>query len=157
MVSDPVPIPKLKPVILIGGNGFLGRAFAAHLDARQREVFVIGRKDWDSGEAAALATLMKSRLPVIIDMAYATVPSSSFADPVDFTANLGAIIRHLEFAKEFVVDRYIFVSSGGTIYGDQGRQPLSEDSHKQPISPYGIRNWPASIMSRCIAGSKCRR
>ena len=139
MVTGFVPVPSYKPIILIGGNGFLGKAFAAHLATRQREVHVIGRNDWDNGEATALSKSMQSRQPIIIDLAYATVPSSSFADPVgDFTANLGAIIRHLEYAKDIGADRFIFISSGGTIYGDQGDQPLSENASKEPISPYGI-------------------
>lgn len=139
MVTGSVPVPSYKPIILIGGNGFLGKAFAAHLAIRQREVHIIGRQDWESGEATALSKAMQSRQPIIVDLAYATVPSSSFADPVgDFTANLGAIIRHLEYAKNIGADRYIFISSGGTIYGDQGDQPLSENAPKEPISPYGI-------------------
>lgn len=128
-----------NPVILIGGHGFLGRAFAAHLAASGREVRVIGRTDWTSGKAAALAESLAERRPTMVDLAYATVPSSSFADPVgDFTANLGAIIRHLDFARTLGVDRYLFVSSGGTIYGDQGDRPLPETAPKDPISPYGI-------------------
>lgn len=134
-----MPSASFKPIVLIGGNGFLGRAFAAHLAARDREVHVIGRADWDSGRADQLAERLRGRLPVVIDLAYATVPSSSFEDPVaDFTANLGAIIRHLEYAKALVVDRFIFVSSGGTVYGDQGDRPLDELAAKEPISPYGI-------------------
>lgn len=134
-----MPSKNLKPVVLIGGYGFLGNAFASHLVARGRDVHAIGRVDWDSGRTTQLAASLKDRRPVVIDMAYATVPSSSFDDPVgDFTANLGAIIKHLEFARELVVDRFIFVSSGGTIYGDQGHLPLDETAPKAPISPYGI-------------------
>lgn len=139
MVTGSVPVTNLKPIILIGGKGFLGRAFAEYLAAKQREVHIIGRQDWESGKTAALCGDMRSRQPIIIDLAYATVPSSSFADPVgDFTANLGAIICHLEYAKDIGADRFIFISSGGTVYGDQGNQPLSEDAPKEPISPYGI-------------------
>ncbi len=130
---------RSRPVILIGGHGFLGRAFAAHLAARGREVEVIGRADWESGRAAAVSLSLAERRPVVVDLAYATVPSSSFADPVgDFTANLGAIIRHLDFARTIGADRYLFVSSGGTVYGDQGTSPLPESAPKDPISPYGI-------------------
>ena len=107
--------------------------------ARQREVHILGRRDWESGRATELASEMRSRQPILIDFAYATVPSSSFEDPIeDFTANLGAIIRHLEYAKTLQVDRFIFVSSGGTVYGDQGDRPLREGDRKDPISPYGI-------------------
>ena len=100
---------------------------------------MIGRDDWHSGRADALADAMAGRAPVIVDLAYATVPSTSFADPVgDFTANLGAMIRHLEFSRKIGAGRHIFLSSGGTVYGDQGDRPLDEDAPTQPISPYGI-------------------
>ena len=135
---DPV-VQSSAPLILIGGTGFLGRAYAGHLAAGARQIEVIGRDDWHSGRADALADAMAGRAPVIVDLAYATVPSTSFADPVgDFTANLGAMIRHLEFARRVGAARHLFVSSGGTIYGDQGDRPLDEDAPTQPISPYGI-------------------
>lgn len=127
------------PILLIGGTGFLGGAFRAYLKALGREVHVVARADWGSGAADRLAATMAKRRPAIVDFAYATVPSSSFADPVwDFTTNLGAMIRHLDFARAIGVDRHLFVSSGGTIYGDQGDQPLAEDCAKSPLSPYGI-------------------
>jgi UDP-glucose 4-epimerase len=136
--ATPAPA-RTNPVILIGGSGFLGRAYADHLGRRGRDVHLVGRADWGSGRADALAEAMARRDPEIVDFAYATVPSSSFADPVgDFTANLGAMIRHLEYSRRIGAARHLFVSSGGTVYGDQGNRPLAEDSPTRPISPYGI-------------------
>jgi UDP-glucose 4-epimerase len=137
-LSEASPVQP-NPVVLIGGNGFLGGAYAAHLAEGGREAFVLGRADWESGAADDLADRVTGRAPIIVDFAYATVPSSSFADPVgDFTANLGAMIRHLDFARRIGAGRHLFVSSGGTVYGDQGDGPIPEDAPKQPISPYGI-------------------
>lgn len=136
-----------SPLILIGGYGFVGAAYAAHAEAAGREVHRIGRsaladpgeRDWHWGNADRLATTMAGRAPVIIDLAYATVPSTSFGDPVaDFTANLGAVIRHLDFAQAAGAGTYLFISSGGTVYGDADQLPLAEDSPTHPISPYGI-------------------
>lgn len=130
---------RTNPLILIGGTGFLGRAYAARLCAEERDVHVVGRAEWGSGKADALAEAMTGRDPEIVDFAYATVPSTSFADPVgDFTANLGAMIRHLDFSCRIGAARHLFVSSGGTVYGDQGDRPIAEDAPAQPISPYGI-------------------
>ena len=135
------------PLILIGGHGFLGSAFAAHAEAAGREVHLVGRgavanpgeRDWHWGDADRLVAAMAGRAPAIVDLAYATVPSTAFGDPVgDFTANLGAVIRHLDFAKAIGAGAYLFISSGGTIYGDADRLPLAEDSATRPISPYGI-------------------
>lgn len=129
----------VNPLILIGGNGFLGSAYASHLSCGGREVVILGRDDWRSGRAAHIEAAMIGRQPQIVDFAYATVPSSSFADPVaDFTSNLGSMIRHLEFARRVGAGRHLFISSGGTVYGDQNKYPIAEDAPPQPISPYGI-------------------
>ena len=135
------------PLILIGGYGFVGAAYAAHAQSGGREVHCVGRsaladpgaRDWHWGNADRLARAMAGRAPLIVDFAYATVPSTSFGDPVaDFTANLGAVIRHLDFAKAVGAASYLFISSGGTVYGDAERLPLTEDFPTCPISPYGI-------------------
>lgn len=135
------------PLILIGGHGFLGSAFAAHAAAAGREVHRVGRSSipnpgpraWHWDAADDLAAAMAGRAPQIVDFAYATVPSTSFGDPVaDFTANLGAVIRHLDFARAIAAGVYLFISSGGTVYGDDAGLPLTEESPTRPISPYGI-------------------
>ena len=136
-----------SPLILIGGHGFLGSAYAAHATAAGREVHRLGRRavggagprDWHWGETGALERAVAGRAPVVVDLAYATVPSTSFGDPVgDFTANLGAVIRHLDFAGSVGAGAYLYISSGGTVYGDAARLPLGEESPTRPISPYGI-------------------
>lgn len=129
----------VSPAILIGGNGFLGAAFAAHCRGIGREVAIVGRRDWASGAAAALADAMRGSDPVVVDFAYSSPPNTAVADPVeDFTDNLTAMVRHLDFARDVGASRHLFISSGGTIYGDQGDQPLTEDMPKSPLSPYGI-------------------
>lgn len=76
----------------------------------------------------------------IIDLAYATVPQTSFADPVfDLQANLPASVGLLEEASALHgLKRILIVSSGGTVYGPARELPISEDASTQPVSPYGI-------------------
>jgi len=142
------------PLILIGGHGFLGSAYGARAEAAGREVHRVGRRlpveggreagidgqrDWKGSDGPRLLEAMAGRTPQIVDLAYATVPSTSFGDPVgDFTANLGAVIRHLDFARTVGASAYLFISSGGTVYGDSAAIPLTEQSPTHPISPYGI-------------------
>lgn len=136
-----------SPLIIIGGHGFIGSCFAARAIAAGREVHRVGRRvaenagvrDWHWGEGEALVRAVAGRAPVIVDLAYSTVPSTSFGDPVgDFTANLGAVIHHLQFATSVEAAAFLYVSSGGTVYGDAVCLPLTEDSPTRPISPYGI-------------------
>lgn len=138
------------PICLIGGTGFLGRALSRHLREQGARLIVVGRSPsvaaeegeryLSAGELGAReGELSSAGVSAIIDLAYATVPSTSFDDPVaDFSQNLASVFRHLELARRLDVGRFLFVSSGGTVYGEGGREPLPESAAKAPLSPYGI-------------------
>ena len=75
----------------------------------------------------------------VIDLAYSTVPKTSFQDPVrDILSHLPAAVTLFEVASELVIEKLVFVSSGGTVYGKARTLPISEDHPTNPISPYGI-------------------
>jgi len=75
----------------------------------------------------------------IIDLAYATVPKTSFDDPVnDILTNLPPTVKLFEVASSIGLKKIVLVSSGGTVYGRAQNQPLKEDHPTNPISPYGI-------------------
>lgn len=63
----------------------------------------------------------------------------SVADPLaDARTNIMGLLTLLEACREFAVKKFIFISSGGVIYGEPERLPVSEDAPKKPISPYGV-------------------
>ena len=75
----------------------------------------------------------------IVDLAYASVPKTSFEDPVsDIFENLPRVVRLCRAALESPVTRMVLVSSGGAIYGQPQGLPISEGHPTNPISPYGI-------------------
>lgn len=47
-------------------------------------------------------------------------------------------MRLLEIASSYDVEKFVLVSSGGTIYGKTQEVPISEEHQTNPISPYGI-------------------
>jgi UDP-glucose 4-epimerase len=68
-----------------------------------------------------------------------TLPKSSNADPVfDVESNLVATIRLLTLALKSGVKKVIFVSSGGTVYGDPIQVPIPETHATDPVCSYGI-------------------
>lgn len=76
---------------------------------------------------------------VVVDFAYTSVPGTSFSDPVkDFSENLLLVIRHLELCHAIRPCKYIYVSSGGTVYVDVAQKPISEQAANFPLSPYGV-------------------
>ncbi len=136
--------------LIIGGAGFLGKNLVIFLLARKVDVVVVGTRETyhpvgnekyvkSIDEVTQCVGLDRCANLVIVDLAYASVPNTSFEDPInDFSRNLYNIIKHLEFAKYVKCRRYVYVSSGGTVYGDSKNVLLKEEDSNYPISPYGI-------------------
>jgi UDP-glucose 4-epimerase len=80
-----------------------------------------------------------SQADEVVDLAYATVPQTSFADPIfDIQANLPPSVSMLRSAAEAGLRRVVLISSGGTVYGVARSLPINEEHPTDPISPYGI-------------------
>lgn len=56
----------------------------------------------------------------------------------DASVNLDGLLNLAERAVEHGVQRLIFVSSGGVIYGETDRFPIPRSAPKLPVSPYGV-------------------
>ncbi|MCP9834426.1 MULTISPECIES: NAD-dependent epimerase/dehydratase family protein [unclassified Cyanobium] len=138
--------------IVIGGAGFIGSLVSQALIASGREVTVVGRRPpgahtsslpcayrcADLGNRAQMREILETGCEVI-DLAYATVPKTSYGDPVfDLLANLPGSVGLLEEAMAVGVRRLLLVSSGGTVYGPPCALPIAESHPTAPISPYGI-------------------
>src|SRR5436309_4422822 len=62
----------------------------------------------------------------------------SVADPLfDAEVNVLGFLNLLEGARLGGVQRVVFASSGGTVYGETARLPVVESAPKLPASPYG--------------------
>jgi len=142
----------MKTSIIIGGAGFIGRYVVDLLCESGREVVVLGRSSKPNGSLHAacryvrgdyadrkfLREILKQGCEVI-DLAYATVPKTSYEDPAfDLLSNLPASVGLFQEALESGVGRLLIVSSGGTVYGPANQLPIHEDHAAMPVSPYGI-------------------
>ncbi|OOG48540.1 NAD-dependent epimerase [Rhodanobacter sp. C01] len=68
-----------------------------------------------------------------------TTPAPSNANPVaDIESNLAGTLRMLEHAVKAGVQKVVFASSGGTVYGIPGAATLRETDSTDPICSYGI-------------------
>jgi UDP-glucose 4-epimerase len=75
----------------------------------------------------------------VFHLACTTRPKTSNDSPVrDLEENLVATVRILDSCVANNVGRIIFVSSGGTVYGNPKSLPISEEHPKAPICSYGI-------------------
>ena len=139
--------------LIVGGGGFIGQALIMRLlQGKGRRIVVVGRSPaprypLPSGvlyiagnmqEASCMEPLL-DRAVEVIDLAYGSVPKTSFEDPLlDVTDNLPASVTLQKLASRRTLRRYLLVSSGGTVYGPPQVLPINEDHATNPISPYGI-------------------
>jgi len=139
-------------VAIIGGLGFIGRHLSRALRATGRDVIVLTRNafpfhdDLDASihrfspeDPSSLLKLLTG-CEEVIDLAYSTVPKSSFHNPYfDLQSNLPRFLTLLDAVRGIRnLRRFLVVSSGGTVYGPVMRTPIVEDTPTSPISPYGI-------------------
>lgn len=131
---------------IIGGSGFLGNAFSNYLKQHNivsRNVLrgeISDSKSLHFNEETVEKLHISNTKNIIIDFAYTSVPGTSFSDPIkDFTENLYNINSHLAFAAHIPNATYIYISSGGTVYGNVDELlPIKENANNVPLSPYGI-------------------
>ena len=142
----------MKCCCVIGGTGFIGSFVVKALLREGRRVVVVARSasptrplptgvkyvPGDFGDKYFLRGILRG-VDEIIDLAYATVPKTSYDNPVqDIMENLPPLVNLLDVASAFPLEKILLVSSGGVIYGHVNKTPIDEEHATNPISPYGI-------------------
>jgi len=141
-------------VLLTGGAGFIGSHIADALLERGHEVHVLD--DLSSGsrenlpanvplhvgdicDAALVARVFDEVRPQrVCHQAAQLSVAHSVRDPLfDARINVIGLLNVLTNAVRVGVERFVFASSGGVLYGDVA-EPVSETAPANPISPYGI-------------------
>jgi UDP-glucose 4-epimerase len=149
-----------------GGAGFIGSNLVDALLARGEEVTVLddlstGRREnldaalgagarlveLDVRDAGAVAEAVgAARAEAIFHLAAQIDVRKSVADPAfDAAVNVSGTANLLEAARLTGAGRFVFVSTGGAIYGEGAGKalPLSEDAAVEPLSPYGQSKFAA--------------
>ncbi len=137
--------------MVIGGAGYIGKHLVHKLVATGRRVTVLGRKavpvcdlpqgaTYVKGEFAQLDLIsgLLDHHKEIIHLAYATVPNTSFENPLsDLLQNLPPTVQLFSEVSDRG-GKLLLVSSGGTVYGEAIELPIKENHPTKPISPYGV-------------------
>lgn len=137
--------------LVIGANGFLGSSLTDELVRRGHDVTAFDRFSrpaqlpegvrvlaGDFLDAAAVASAVEGQHHVFHFLS-TTTPASADGDPVrDARENVLPSIHLLEACVRAGVGKVYFASTGGSIYGDQGAEPVSENTLPRPVSPYAI-------------------
>ena len=141
-------------IVVTGGAGFIGSHIVDAYIAAGHEVYVID--DFSSGDREnvndrallhrmdildpGLHDLLRKISPAILSHHAAQMDlRRSVADPIfDARINILGLINILESCRNAGVEKVIYASSGGTVYGEQESFPASEGHPTRPLSPYGI-------------------
>jgi UDP-glucose 4-epimerase len=118
-------------VLLLGGTGFIGSALAKRLEQEKITAHVLGRHDVERLEHVL------PQCGTVVHLASVTTPGSSAIQPSLELSNLNLTLRLLGLLKQQPQAHLIFFSSGGTIYGNAERMPITEDSPIAPLSNHG--------------------
>ena len=152
--------------LVTGGAGFIGSHLVDALIGRGDRVLVLddlssGRREnlagaLDNGvelleasvtdDDAVAAAFERARPQLVFHLAAQIDVRRSVADPsFDLDVNVAGTIRLLEGARQAGVERFVFASTGGAIYGEgEGRDlPLTESADCRPDAPYGQSKYAA--------------
>ncbi len=143
-------------ILLLGAAGFIGTNLTLKLseDPNNKITLVDVNKDYflpevrgknvsivesPLDENADFASLLQGQ-EVVYHLVSTTVPTTSNQQVAnELTANVVMTARLLDACVSCGVQKVIFISSGGTVYGKESRCPLKEDTATDPISSYGIQ------------------
>lgn len=147
-------IHRPERVLVTGGAGFIGSHVADRYLAEGCEVTVLddlssGRRERVPAGASfvelglddpSLGDLFEAgRFDTVNHHAAQIDVRVSVEDPIrDARTNVTGLLALLEQVRAHRVARFVYVSSGGVVYGEPTVIPTAEDHPKLPRSPYGV-------------------
>ncbi|MCK5533691.1 NAD-dependent epimerase/dehydratase family protein [bacterium] len=141
-------------VLVTGGAGFIGSHLVDAYLARGDEVVIVddlssGKKEninkqakfykMDIQDTSLADIFQREKIELVNHHAAQLDVRKSVADPIfDARVNILGILNILENCRQFEVDKVIFSSSGGVIYGECENESAGESFPAGPLSPYGV-------------------
>lgn len=141
-------------ILVTGGAGFIGSHIVnAYIEAGHHVIVVdnlsSGQLRFLNSEATFYEMdILDPKIPEVLERekinainhhAAQISVSESITNPLfDANSNIMGTLQLLQSAVSLSVEKFIFASTGGAMYGEQIYFPASEDHPCQPLSPYGI-------------------
>lgn len=142
-------------IAIFGGGGFLGSAICDRLlqDGYSIKIFERPRinpyrnfkndekVEWAIGDFSSIHDIETfiDDVDLVVHLVSSTLPRGSNDDMVyDVQSNVVSTLNLLNAMVTKGVRRIIFISSGGTVYGNPVYTPIDEDHPTNPVVSYGI-------------------
>jgi UDP-glucose 4-epimerase len=141
-------------IAVFGGSGFIGLAAVSRLlkDGHELRLLLRPRPKYASeltddrievvyGDLSSLHDVSQTieGVDVVLHLVSSTFPQSSNDDPIfDVRTNLVATLQLLNEMVVKKIGKIVFISSGGTVYGNPMTVPIDETHPTEPLVSYGI-------------------
>jgi UDP-glucose 4-epimerase len=146
-------------IVVTGGAGFIGSHVADRLLGFGHEVLIVDNlasgsranipssaqfEHCDVADASLAPLLQRWRGEVVVHCAAQVSVAVSMRDPaMDARSNIIGTIRTAQAAADSGCRRFIYVTTGGALYGDPQYLPCDENHPIMPLSPYGLSKMTA--------------
>jgi UDP-glucose 4-epimerase len=157
-----------RKILVTGGAGFIGSHVADAFLAAGDDVWIVD--DLSSGKRSNVSDAARFHQLDIRDPAVENVFREaggfdvvshhaaqidvrvSVSDPrLDAAINIDGFLNIVENAVRHGCGRFVFVSSGGVVYGEPDVRPTPETTAKRPLSPYGVTKLTGELYLHCYA------
>lgn len=150
----------MKKILLLGAFGFIGTNILKYIDnflIEEYQVIAFDRVPYhldninfncitktyagDFSDKYLIEKIFEdNHIELVIHSLSASIPSSSIDNIFDLQCNVIPTINLLDIMSHHKVDKMVFISSGGAIYGDHhvGEKGHSEEEVLFPKSAYGV-------------------
>jgi UDP-glucose 4-epimerase len=150
----------MKSVLITGANGFIGSCLLKFLKPDlDLDIFttdIVGGSaiDFvaDLRDLESLRFIKEIAPQVVIHLGAQSSVPASLIDPLeDFAVNAMGTMNLISTLSGQGIENFIYVNSGGAIYGSDSLLPIDENSPTKPVSPYGISKLTGEYISRNFA------
>ncbi len=140
-------------ILVTGGAGFIGSHIAEQLLERGHEVAVVdnlstgkrenlgeGVRFYEEDIRTGCTSVFEEFRPEALCHQAAQMDVRRSVREPDFDADVNVLgtVRLLENCVKHDVEKVVFASTGGAVYGEQEVFPAAEDHPQYPVSPYGV-------------------